>query len=278
MESPSPVRSLAAARAAAKKQDVSASRDAHAVTLAVGDAKEQHAKGSEYMKSFIWGGLDGIITTFAVVAGAGGGGLSAGTVLIMGFSSLVADALSMGVGDAMSSRAEVEVSIREREREKWELENYPEGEIKEMVEVYTGRGMTAEDAQSVIETMSKYPSFFVDQMLKDELGMDPPESAGCQEHIKAGAVCFSAFIVNGLVPLLSYVLFMPVTNNEGTLFGISCGLTALMLFILGCFKSRFTTKAWWHSGFEVLLLGSITAACAYLIAWLVHDVLSAMDV
>ena len=83
------------------------------------------------MKTIIFGGLDGIITTFAVVAGAGGGGLSVNTVLIMGFSSLVADALSMGVGDALSSKAESEVTIRERKREKWEYEKYPEGEIKE---------------------------------------------------------------------------------------------------------------------------------------------------
>jgi len=76
-----------------------------AITL---DAKEAHKKGGERMKTCPFGGLDGIITTFAVVAGAGGGGLSVEVVLIMGFSSLVADALSMGVGDALSSKAEGE--------------------------------------------------------------------------------------------------------------------------------------------------------------------------
>ena len=93
-------------------------------------ATESHKKGGDRVKTLLFGGLDGIITTFAVVAGAGGGGLSAGVVLIMGFSSLVADALSMGVGDALSSKAENEVAVRERAREVWEFENYPEGEIK----------------------------------------------------------------------------------------------------------------------------------------------------
>ena len=52
-----------------------------------------------------------------------------------GVSSLLADALSMGVGDALSSQAEVEVAKRERERERWELENFKEGEIKEVIRV-----------------------------------------------------------------------------------------------------------------------------------------------
>lgn len=118
-------------------------------------AKEAHKKGGERMKTCLFGGLDGIITTFAVVAGAGGGGLSVGVVLIMGFSSLVADALSMGVGDALSSKAETEVAEKEMQREAWELENYPEGEIKEMVEIYEGRGFEHEDARLIVTTMAK---------------------------------------------------------------------------------------------------------------------------
>merc|ERR1719453_868051 len=108
----------------------------------------------------------------------------------------------------MSSRAEVEVAVRERQREAWELENFPEGEIKEMIEIYTSKGLSPTDAESIIQTMAKYPNFFVDQMMKDELGMEPPEESGCVDVIKAGFVCFIAFLTCGLVPLLGYVVFM----------------------------------------------------------------------
>lgn len=155
-------RNLKAAREAAAKGDIEASRAAHMgqVTVAVDGtttsaATEQHKKGGERMKTIIFGGLDGIVTCFAIVAGASGGGLSVQTVLIMGFSSLVADAMSMGVGDALSSKAESEVAAREQAREAWEFDNFPEGEIKEMVELYMEKGLSQEDAQLIITTMAK---------------------------------------------------------------------------------------------------------------------------
>ena len=158
-----PMRDLAAARAAAARGDVSASRAAHMVEIDSVDvaagaplkAPEKHKKGGDRMKTMLFGGLDGIITTFAVVAGAGGGGLSVPVVLIMGFSSLVADALSMGVGDALSSKAEVEVAVRERRREEWEFDNYPQGEIQEMIDLYIERGVPADDARTSAELRVK---------------------------------------------------------------------------------------------------------------------------
>jgi len=262
-------RDLSRAQEAFVAGDEAASIEAHMINVtSTRTAAEHHKSGGDRMKSIIFGGLDGIITTFAVVAGAGGGGLSVSTVLIMGFSSLVADALSMGVGDALSSKAESEVAVRERKREKWEFENYPEGEIKEMVEIYTGRGMTTEDASSVIHTLSKYPEMFIDLMMKDELGMDAPGENW--DHIKSGAICFASFLLFGSVPLLGFVAFLPLSLDDTTLFYISIGLTAVTLFVLGAIKSSFTTRSWWASGLEILVLGAATASTAYLIGWIVE--------
>ncbi len=74
--------------------------------------------------------MDGILTSFAVVAGAAGGKLPTPVVLVLGFSNIFADALSMGVGEFLSSKAENEWILSERKREEWEFENYPEGEIR----------------------------------------------------------------------------------------------------------------------------------------------------
>lgn len=281
-------RDLTAARDAAKRNDIVASKAAHDVTIQMADGTtsstmalapaEAHTKAGEQMKSMLFGGLDGIITTFAVVAGAGGGGLSVPVVLIMGFSSLIADALSMGVGDALSSKAEKEVAARERKREAWELENYPEGEKREMVELYVSRGVPEADAATIVETMAKHPNFFIDIMMRDELGMEPPEEGeGNMEYVKSGAACFCSFLVCGSVPLLGYVAFVPAGWDRDALFALSCIMTAVALFVLGALKSKFTLLKWYVSGIEVLLVGGACAAAAYLIGWGVEEILVAMD-
>jgi len=282
----SPSRDLAAARAAWSNNSVQASRAAHSVVslslddgpAAVSTASEAHSKAGDLMKSMLFGGLDGIVTTFAVVAGAGGGGLSVPIVLIMGFSSLVADALSMGVGDALSSKAETEVAARERLREAWEFDNYPEGEVREMVELYKSRGVPHDDAESIVGTMAKHRDFFVDVMMRDELGLEPPDPSGSRfTHLRAGACCFAAFLVCGAVPLLGYVAFVGAGWGRDALFTLSCVLTGVALFLLGALKSRFTLHAWYVSGIEVLIVGGSCAAAAYLIGWGVEELLAAWN-
>ena len=138
------------------------------------------------MKPMIFGGLDGILTSFAIVAGAAGGNLSIGVVLILGFSNIFADALSMGVGEFLSSKAENEWILSERRREEWELENYPEGEIREMVDLYMEKGMSRQDAETVITTMAKYKDFFVDVMMTQELQLQVPEDDHVAESFREG--------------------------------------------------------------------------------------------
>ena len=97
-------------------------------------------------------------STFAVVSGATGGGLGVNVILILGFSNIIADAISMGVGDALSTKAENEYILRERGREEWELENDKQGEIREMVEIFVGKGMSKEDATDIITKFAKWVS------------------------------------------------------------------------------------------------------------------------
>lgn len=268
-------RNLKGARIAYASGDANASAIAHGsdggdASLIHRAAPEHHSKQGEFIKSVVLGGLDGIVTTFAVVSGATGGGLSTGVILVLGFSNIFADALSMGVGDALSTKAENEYILQEKKREEWELENYPDGEIREMVELFMSKGMSREDAQLVNERCAKYPNLFVDMMMQMELNLKVPDED--DNPWKDGFVTFCAFVVFGTFPLLTYVIFDTDTMSKDDLFLVSCVISAVMFFILGVLKTKFSIQKWWAGGLEILFMGGATASVAYLIGWLVEDV------
>lgn len=107
-------------------------------------ASEEHEQSGGRLKSIVFGGLDGILTSFAIIAGSVGAKLGPVAMLALGVSNVLADALSMGAGEFLSSRSYNNYVRKERDREMWELTNYPQGEIAEMVELFVARGMSSE--------------------------------------------------------------------------------------------------------------------------------------
>lgn len=265
-----PMRDLEAARQAYKDKDVEASKAAHRAKIL--GAPEKHKKSGAHLKSIVYGGLDGIITTFAVVAGAAGGGLGIDVIMILGFSSIFADAVSMGMGDALSTKAENDYIMAERKREAWEYDEDLEGEVNEMIDLYVQRGMKREDAEVAIKAMSKYRDFFIDVMMIEELELQVPGED--DNPWKDGLITFGSFVVFGVVPLLGYLCFAGTSLSEMELFIVAIVLTAIMLFVLGALKSTLTSQRWWASGLEILAMGSFTAGIAYVIGYLVEEIIA----
>lgn len=251
-------RNLEKARNAFRRHDAEASRKAHDD----GGAPEEHQTGhGQYLKSFVYGGLDGIVTTFAVVAGVAGANLSASVVLILGVANLIADGISMAFGDYLSSKAENEYMAAERVREMWEVKNYPDGEKKEMVELYMGKGIAETDAKIAVEALSKIEKPWVDIMMVEELGLvEDPESP-----LKNAVVTFGSFIFFGSIPVLIYVIARFLPFFAAHTFALACVLTGITLFILGTLKVYFTRQPWYRAGTEMLLLGGFAAAAAYVV-------------
>jgi len=251
-------RNLEKAREAWLRRDPAASRAAHSAAAPT-VAGERHAKSGRYIKSVVYGGLDGIVTTFAVVAGVNGASLSAGVVLILGFANLVADGLSMAIGDYLSTKSEQEYQKAERAREVWEVEHFPEGEKKELVELYEAKGIPAGDARQMVETVARHPKAWVDIMMVEELGILADE----ESPLKNALTTFVSFAVFGFMPLLTSVLaqFVPFLRQNS--FPVSIALVGVTLFALGAVKTKITGRPWFASGLETLVVGGITAAAAW---------------
>lgn len=279
---------MAKARSAFRRRDVEASVAAHKIKMKSNltdseilqkienhDQQEVIPNGlGSFIKSIVFGGVDGIITTFAVVSSTAGAQLPLGVVILMGLANLLADGLSMGVGDYLSSQAELQYAVNERRREMWETENYLEGEKNEMIEIYKKKGLTEDDAVQIIDVMAKYKDVFVDAMLVDELGIQPPDVS--EKPWKNGIVTFISFCIFGSVPLVSYIVAyagLQDSLSAGSFdptFLIACILTGVTLFVLGVAKSRVTGQFWLISGTLVLLTGGAAAGVAYLIGWLMQ--------
>jgi len=185
----------------------------------------------------------------------------------------------MGVGEFLSSKATNEWILSERRREEWEMENYPEGEIQEMIDIYKEKGMEPEDAKLVIETIAKYKDFFVDLMMAQELELQVPDEDHVEESMREGVVMFLSFATFGAMPLLGYVIIpasFPELGNDA-LFTAACIVTALVLFLLGSVKSKFANMHWFSSGFETLLLGGCCATVAFTIGYYVNGLVGDGD-
>ena len=252
------------ARDAYANKDLSASRTAHDPVV-IAKSMEQHGGAShQYIGDMVYGGLDGIVTTFAIVSGVAGASLGADVILILGLANLLADGLSMAAGAYLSTKSEREYYDREREREAWEVDHFPEGERAEMLEIYQAKGYSAEDAESLVNIQSKNKDLWVDTMMVHELGLLPDD----RTPLRSALATFGSFLAAGSVPLLAYLagLFVPVAPDVA--FIVSLFLSAAALFGLGAAKVLITERNWFRSGLEMLLVGGVAAGVAYLIGFL----------
>ena len=226
--------------------------------------RDEHRIGriQEYLKQIVYGGNDGIVTTFAVVAGfAGAGAEGAATVggiavLLFGLANLFADATAMGLGEFLSSRSERDVYHATRAREMHEIEHNPEFEIAEIVEVLQARGMPRADAESIARTMARTPEFMADFMMQYEIGMaDPSDDAPAAK----GLMTFLSFMLFGAAPLLPYFVMDPVQST----FAISVFATVAALIALGLLRWKVTNETVTRCVGETVLVGGICAAVAF---------------
>lgn len=264
-------------RQAYRSSDIEASITAHKNKVGTLNTENHGGQAAEFLKSIVYGGLDGIITTFATVTSVAGADFSAAVIVVLGISHLFADGLSMGMGDAMSSQAEMDYNQSERRREKWEMDNNMEGEIEEMVELYMGKGLSREDSETIIHTLAKYEDAFLDHMMVEELGLMPPDDDP-YAAIKAGVVTMIAFMLFGCVPLLPYLLALipGVTFTAATQLWIAVIGTVLTLFALGAFKGAIVDvgQSWYKSGLMMAFNGSFAAAIGYFSGYIVANALN----
>lgn len=215
-----------------------------------------------YIRDWIYGGIDGAVTTFAVVSGVAGAQLSPYIVLILGFANLFADGFSMAASNFLGTRAEHDDYRRLREIELRHIELVPEGEREEVRMIYAAKGFKGEELEKAVELITSDKERWVQTMLTEEYGLP----AEIRSPWKAAGSTFSAFLICGVVPLIPYLF------GSGSSFVVSCVMTGATFAAIGAAKSYWSTSSWLRSAVETLLVGGIAAVLAYYAGVFLKDI------
>lgn len=218
----------------------------------------------QYLGEFVYGAIDGCVTTFAVVSGAVGAGMDHSIIIILGFANLFADGFAMSVGAYLSSKTEQANFDKHKKHEYWSIENIPESERQEIKDIFQEKGFDGPLLEQIVKVITSDKDKWVDVMMKEELEMVQDQKSA----FYIGLSTFLAFIIIGMIPLSIYVIDFWFTIS-GNLFVWSATLTAIGFIIIGALKTYVTKTNIVRGILETLVLGSLAAAMSFFVGdWL----------
>lgn len=220
----------------------------------------KHTVG-RYIGDFIYGANDGLITTFAIVAGSVGASLSPTVIIILGFANILADGISMGASNYLGARSEKDYAKAQREKEEWEVEHLRDIEVDEIREIFEKKGFGGRDLERAVAIVTADKKVWVDMMMREELDIieDPKD-----DPKKHGMMTFAAFVVAGILPLFPYLVL--ASNN----FMASVIVGLIALFVIGGSRTFVTAVSFIRGGVEMFLIGSTAAGAAYIVGYLIE--------
>ncbi len=220
---------------------------------------EKHFTSSALVTDIVIGMSDGLTVPFALAAGLSGAVHDTHVIVIAGLAEIVAGSIAMGLGGYLAGKTEIDHYNAEETREKWEVDNLPDNEKEEVRVIFADMGMSEATQRQVVEEMAKDKEKWVEFMMRYELGLEKPDARRARNSaLNIGL----SYIVGGLVPLSPY--FFLSTPIDGL--KLSACITVLCLFIFGFFKAKATGQPPLGGAVRVMLIGSLAAAAAFLIA------------
>ena len=207
------------------------------------------------IREVVFGAQDGLVSTFAVIAGLAAAGVGPLVVLLGGAVSAMAGVLSMSIGTFLSSRAQRQLYERELDRERREIRDHAGEEIAELIASLAARGMARSDAAEVARRISRHPDILLSALSIFELGLAPQRLGA---PVRDALVMAVAFGVASIVPLLPFVLLQGLAA-----LGISALLTLVALFGVGILKARVAGVSALRSGVEVAVLAAASGLISF---------------
>nr|WP_084794263.1 VIT1/CCC1 transporter family protein [Pseudoponticoccus marisrubri] len=217
------------------------------------DDRLSRPPGRGDLRDVVYGAIDGAVTTFAIVAGVAGAGLSPFVIVALGLANVLADGFSMAAGNYSATKAELDDISRLRAVEERHIRLDPEGERRELRTILANKGLSGPTLEAAVDQIAARRDSWIAEMMQGEYGLGPTDP----HPLRAALVTFAAFLVAGMIPLLPFVL------GIGEAFFLSSALTLAAFFAIGTLKSHWSLSPWWRSGAETLAIGGAAAGIAY---------------
>lgn len=208
---------------------------------------------ASYLRDWIYGGIDGSVTTFAIVTGVSGAELSTRIILVLGLANVLADGFSMAASNYLGTRTERQEAEALRARERRHIDANAAGEREEVRQIFAAKGFAGDDLERAVRIVTSSEEHWIDLMLAEEYGL----ARVTRSPFASALATLSAFILCGLVPLLPFALRLPSALR------LSIVMTATAFFAIGSARSRWLLLSWWRAGLETLAMGAIAATIAY---------------
>jgi VIT1/CCC1 family predicted Fe2+/Mn2+ transporter len=210
---------------------------------------------ANYLRDWIYGGIDGTITTFAIVAGVVGADMPGSVVLVLGLANLIADGFAMGAGNYSATKAEVDDYQRLLAVERKHIAVDPAGEREEIRQIFAAKGFSGDELERIVDVITADEDRWANTMVVEEYGLSP----AIKSPVRAALNTAAAFVVCGLVPLVSYLVAYS--------FALSVAATGLVFFAIGAAKSKWSLSGWARSGLETLVIGMSAAGLSFVIGY-----------
>lgn len=217
-------------------------------------------QGRGVLRDAIYGAIDGTVTTFAIVAGVAGAGLSPFIVVVLGLANVLADGFSMAAANYSGIKAEQDNLKRIRNIEERHIRDYPEGEWLEVREILSLKGLEGDVLDQATDAITQDRERWIAFMIEGEYGMGGVDP----RPLGAAITTFAAFLVAGMVPISPFLFGME------SAFTLSAWMTMATFFCIGALKSRWSLSPWWRSAAETMLIGGAAAALAYGVGNMFH--------
>ena len=143
-----------------------------------------------FLSDFIYGAIDGTVTTFALISGVAGAGLSSNIVIVLGIANLVGDGFSMAASNFLGKRADLQLRDSARSMEHRHIDLWPQGEREEIRQIFAAKAFSGAELDRVVDVITSDRERWVNTMLTEELGLSPTISS----PTKAALMTFFALL------------------------------------------------------------------------------------